>query len=82
MGDNTTKLVLHINNETGKVEKAEQEDAAGNRTEVTGTFDNVTVKNEPTSEAQMNWRIAPDSEPTGEGDDTTKTQGSSEAPSV
>lgn len=82
MSDNTTKLVLHVNNETGKVEKVEHEDAAGNRTEATGNFSDLSVKNEPTKETQMNYRVAPDSEPSEEEGEATTTEGSSDAPSV
>ena len=80
--DNTTKIVLHVNNDTGKVEKAEQEDASGTRTEVSGNFDEVTVKNEPTQESQMNYRMVPEPSPTGDDEEQTSSSGSSEAPSV
>ena len=82
MSDNTTKIVLHVNNETGKVEKAEQEDADGNRTEATGNFDNVTLKQD-TSTAQMAWRMAPQPAPEEDDDGTTSTVSkSSDAPTV
>lgn len=57
MSDNTTKIVLHIDNETGQVVKAELEDAnTGERTEVTGNFENITLK-QATPQSQMSWIV-------------------------
>ncbi len=81
MSDNTTKIVLHVDNDTGKVVKAEQEDTAGNRTEASGNFSDITLKpaTSKTSTAQMNWRLAPEPD-TSEEDDEAQTKISSDNP--
>ena len=57
MSDNTTKIVLHVDNETGQVVKAELEDAnTGERTEVTGNFENITLK-QASPKSQMSWIV-------------------------
>ena len=66
MSDNTTKIVLHVDNNTGQVVKAEQEDAkTGERTEISGNFDTITLK-QGASKGQMEYRVG---EPAPESDE-------------
>ena len=81
MSDNTTKIVLHVNNDTGKVEKAEQEDAAGERTTVDGNFDDITLTQD-TSTKQMAWRMAAQPATSENVEESSSSSGTAEAPSV
>ena len=57
MSDNTSTIVLHVDNETGQVVKAELEDAStGERTEISGNFDDITLS-QADAKSQMDWRV-------------------------
>lgn len=82
MNENITKLLFHIDNNTGQIIKAEQEDAStGERTEVTGNFDAITVKQaDPTD--NVGYRIG-EPAPDDDDDDVASASGTStSAPKV
>lgn len=57
MSDNTTKIVLHVDNESGQVVKAELEDAnSGERTAISGNFEDITLS-QASAKSQMDWRV-------------------------
>ncbi len=59
MNDNTTKIILHIDNNTGQVVRSEQEDAFGVLRETSGNFgDLVLTYGAPIT--QMNYRVQMD----------------------
>ena len=56
MSDNTTKIVLHIDNSTGRVIRSEQEDAFGALRETNGNFnDLILTYGAPVT--QMHYRV-------------------------
>mgnify|MGYP006921588880 CR=1 FL=1 len=65
MGDNTTKFILHVDNETGQVVKAEKEDpTTGELTEASGNWTDLTMTSQTSKEdsSVMNWVTAPQPE--------------------
>jgi hypothetical protein len=82
MSDNTTKIVLHVDNNTGQVVKAEQEDSqTGARTEVSGNFNDITLK-QGSSKTQLDFRVG---EPAPDDDDdetSSSASASANAPKV
>ncbi len=52
-----TIIVLHVDNETGQVVKAELEDAnTGERTEISGNFEDITLS-QASSKSQLDWIV-------------------------
>ena len=82
MSENITKLLLHIDNNTGQVFKAEQEDVnTGERKEVTGNFDAITIKQaDPTD--NVGYRIGEPAPEEDDDDTTSATSSSASAPKV